>query len=186
MITKKRLKEIIDKRGEIYTIHESVFENPCVACIEIDWDYTYIIEDNCLTVTGTDYVGEDFCSEYSLLDLYEHKADAEWELEFGNVKRTDRLDLPRWEELKPEKFVKENADKEFVTQDIVEFEASKDIHTLALCVNENNEFNIELSSDTGEFYQSFEFSKDGYKKACRLTKEIFLKGVNYERKHRAV
>ena len=84
MITKERLQELIEQGATIYI----GFGSPCY---EIIIDKTWNIEKDTHLKRGSFYVQLKF--------LFETKEDAEEYAEFGNITRTERLELPSWGEV---------------------------------------------------------------------------------------
>jgi hypothetical protein len=90
--------------------------------------------------------------------LFETKEDAEWHKEFGCIERTERLELPTWEE--------------FQNVDDICFVCVKTGTTVRVF---NWGFNGEIYiSDEWGISETFEYSKEGYTLACRKAKELFL------------
>ena len=52
------------------------------------------------------YDNEWLVARKHLKDVYENKEEAEWVAEFGNVTRTEKLELPTWEQFKKNKYLK--------------------------------------------------------------------------------
>ena len=97
MITKERLEQLIEQGATIWKVP---YGTPIETTLH---KYSYVC--NKLNLK------EDYLMEYSLDDcsyimsgilsrLFETKEDAEEYAEFGNVTRTERLELPSWEEIK--------------------------------------------------------------------------------------
>lgn len=91
---------------------------------------------------------------YPFENLFETREEAEWNLKFGDITRTETLSLPRWEE--------------FVDNDWVEF-TDKCYHSWRIFYDGNY---ITVSNEFGHY--DFDYNKDGYIKACELAKKLFL------------
>ena len=97
MITKERLEELIEKGAEIWKIEDGI-----VYPLRKDhYEYWRIKEDRLewywkIVPSGFNYI--------SFEHLIETKADAEEYAEFGNITRTERLELPTFDELFDEIF----------------------------------------------------------------------------------
>lgn len=97
MITKERLEELIEKGAEIWKIEDGI-----VYPLRKDhYEYWRIKEDRLewywkIVPSGFNYI--------SFEHLFETKADAEEYAEFGNITRTERLELPTFDELFDEIF----------------------------------------------------------------------------------
>lgn len=91
---------------------------------------------------------------YGLEDIFATKKDAEWELEFGNITRPEKLELPTWES--------------FRVYSHFGF-AGKNIHHcyMEYDINEKNERVISVCG------KKFDFNYDGYLEACRFCKKLF-------------
>ena len=104
-----------------------------------------------------------------LKDVYETKEDAEWEAEFGNLTRTEKLVLPTWKQIQPDA---ENDSTTFTfnSKDGIEY-------VLSVADYGDDDFydwTIEVFSTSSDFSHEFPFTYDGYLEACRLCKKLFL------------
>lgn len=147
MITKERFEELIKEGATIYDIFRGdIYPVNLLSLIKLgDVGFEY----------HNEYYHCDICR--TLSDFYETKKDAEWEQEFGKIIRTERLELPTWEE--------------FQNKDCVGFitKTGKKVNILNYCFD--NEIYI---SDTWYISETFEYTQDGYTLACRKAKELFL------------
>ena len=147
MISRERLEELIEQEATIYdpdTMWESIGE--------IKLNKKMKVKDGRLDGDLGDLgLKGAMCSCFVRLeDLVESKEEAEWIIEFGCITRTERLELPTWEEF--------NNQPEFYFDD----------YTL---VKINDKI---LLKDTFEDYVYKEFTKENYILACRKAKELFL------------
>lgn len=152
MITKERLIELIEQGATIY---------------ELD------INSNIYPLYLIDYqdVKIQEVEEYSLKRLYEHKEEAEWYKEFGCIERTERLELPTWEDVSKDFIPLKVASGQYP---VVEFGDN----SIEIIVNVNKDVQVVLWSDfVGNFVAPL--TKENYTLACRKAKELFL-GVKDE------
>lgn len=146
MITKERLKELIEQGATIYSTgyrEEVDLSLPCY----IKDGYLIVDEENDVEPT------------YLLENLTESLEEAEWQAEFGNIERVERLVLPTWEEFR------NSSGFDFV---------SKNKQTIYVM---NHFFDNEIYiTDQWGYNETFEYTPNGYIEACRKAKELFLKG----------
>lgn len=159
MITKERLKELIEQRAIIYRVG---------MCFIFDYklDKTYYIEDNNLVQSFCEF-DDDVVTRYlgTFDELYETKEEAEWQLEFGNIQRTEILSLPSWEEFCEWDKLIPNYSFKFT---------SKAKEHFMLYLWEHKEIFI-WSIDDRAYYRCWgEAIKENYIEACRLAKKLFL------------
>ena len=87
--------------------------------------------------------------------------DLEWHKEFGNRTRTERLELPTWEEFEEKKFV-----------------WFFDSYHKGCCLHYLNCSNKIFVNVGGEVIEIGDLTKENYTLACRKCKELFLGGDN--------
>ena len=90
-------------------------------------------------------------------NLFETKEEAEWHREFGRIERTERLELPTWEEFEEKKFI-----------------WFFDSYHKSCCLHYLNCNNKIFINNGGEVIEIGDFNKDNYVLACRKAKELFL------------
>lgn len=90
-----------------------------------------------------------------LNDIYETKEDAEFALEFQNIKRTETLNLPTWKKFKK--------DESFQFSD--KYGSDWDLYIYSSGI-------IVLLNGNKTYY--FNNSKEGYIEACKIVKKLFL------------
>lgn len=152
MITIERLNELIKQGATIYAecwgkVKKLNLND--LECMEVeDNDVYYEIEDN--TARTTD-----------LKHLFETKEEAEWHKEFGNITRTERLELPTWEEIEKDF---ESINK-FGTYPVI------DVNGLYMDIFVDN-YSIKFIVMTGQ--SRMLLTKENYTLACRKCKELFL------------
>lgn len=156
MISKERLEELIEQEATIYdpdTMWKSIGE--------IKLNKKMKIKDGRLDGDLGDLgLKGAMCSCFvPLEDLVESKEEAEWIIEFGCIERTERLELPPWEEFEEKKFVW--------------FVDKSQNQCCLYYLNVANKIFINVS---GEVIEIGDFTKENYTIACRKTKELFLGG----------
>lgn len=149
MITKERLEELIKQGATIYTTYGGYISE-----INLHRKYDYSTDNH---LFEADIVaGETGFRKYTFNILFETKEEAEWNLEFGNITRTEQLKLPTWEE-----FLKLDKIYSFRTKYGKVAVMFSDNNTLFV---EDEEWNILRQPLT----------KENYTLACRKCKELFL------------
>lgn len=151
MISKERLEELIEQCATIYSneygeiqlkkendlsLYENGQNNYILYALEPNKKYNNEIFDE---------------------DLFETEEEAKWFAEFGCIERTERLDLPTWEEFEEKKFVW--------------FVDKSQNQCCLYYLNVANKIFINVS---GEVIEIGDFTKENYTIACRKTKELFL------------
>lgn len=162
MISKERLEELIEQgNAYIYDKYRAYsLRNREEKTGDFYWKRQVEVVDDCLHYVYEDGDNcENFDSYIKLEDLYETKEETEWHKEFGCIERTERLELPTWEE------ICDGATHNipFTTPKVQKVE-------MIIC----DEY-IDIVS----IYQSIiDFSKpltkENYTLACRKAKELFL------------
>lgn len=156
MITKNRLKELIIQNATIYGYgfgkielipdnDISIYENGNNGYI------LYVLEPN-----------KKYHNEIFDEDLFETKEEAKWFAEFGCIERTEKLELPTWEEIN--KKMTENSCLTF-------YEDRKHLGFITplktIVINNYNEW-------TPKHLFLEPLTKENYTLACRKAKELFL------------
>lgn len=164
MISKERLQELIKQNKTVYA--------PICGdrnCVEIDLLPNYFIdlEDN-ETALKCRYNGYQKVFVEYIKDLFETREDAEWCGEFECVERTERLNLPAWEDVKCERdyftykfHIKGNYDG---------FGRLMVVKDYAICVQA-----VSLGVLHQEYFNE-PATKENYMIACRKVKDLFLGG----------
>lgn len=149
MIEKKRLEELIEQDATIYRTYADV------SVQEVKLNKNYMKVDNAFLwqkMTGV-FKG---CGT-PLEQLFETLEEAEWHKEFGCVERTERLNLPTWEEFEEKKFVW------FFNS-----------YHKCCCLHYLNCNNKIFINNGDEVIEIGDFTKENYTIACRKAKELFL------------
>lgn len=98
---------------------------------------------------------------YSIDELFATKEEAEWKLEFGNITRTEKLELPTWEQFKKDKcFTFFGIDWTFY-----------ELHN-----RRRNKLQLDYSYDN-DYYRpekEWKLTYENYLEACRICKKLFL------------
>lgn len=165
MITKERLEELIEQGATIWhweygklrerelnkSYHINIFMNKEWLC------KSYCDFDDDVRIT---HIAPFF-------EVFETKGEAEWHKEFSCIERTERLELPTWEE--------------DVRKDIL-FSASGGIRYIFMkkiktgySIEKENPYIIRIQK-IGEHdnFIDYEYTKENYTLACRKCKELFL------------
>ena len=153
MITHERLKELIEQESGCYVLNDYI-----TGYIHLKPKYEPETYEN----GEHNYILYIYCDDKKkykeeIFDeqLFETEEEAEWHKEFGCIERTERLDLPTWEEWQK--------DDEFDFLD-------KDGFSWDTYITGDN----EIIMANGWEHFTFENNKEGYLLACRKAKELFL------------
>ena len=153
MITKERLEELIEKGATIYVICwgrvKELNLNDVEYMEEENGDIYYEIADEPRTT--------------DLSHLFETKEDAEEYAEFGNITRTERLELPSWSDVEKDFERLENG-----TYTIANY---KYLISLNLRIDKPAISEILLITETDNY--NWNLSRDNYNKARRLCVKLF-------------
>lgn len=171
MISKKRLKELIEQKETIYCI----VKEPFIA------GYSNILKikelDLSLSINKEIFEDKDkFIYDNHILDfnnLYESKDDAEEYLQYGNRTRIVKFEAPTWEEL--QRMV--NSTTEWNVDFCIDCSHKQDL-IVSVCrtigtMDKEQPYIIRLR----HFYEceeiDFEYSREGYNKARDLCLKLF-------------
>lgn len=159
MIKKERLEELVEQGATVYRTYADV------SVQEVKLNKNYMKVDNAFLwqkMTGA-FKG---CGT-PLEQLFETKEEAEWYREFGCIERTERLELPTWEEFdQSEKLIRFIG--KFGQKCKIDGYFNLDLQSGFIDVTENGSSQINLP----------EYTKENYILACRKAKELFLGGSN--------
>lgn len=153
MITEERLKELIEQGATVWAVN---FYNKDIEKLELNSNLDAVNAGEFMKYDIKQY----YYFHYSFESLFETEEDAKWELEFGNITRTEILNLPTWEEIEKEV-------GNYGTY-IIEFNSENKSDECTLCINATNKKIIVVG------YKSWELTKENYIDACRLCKKLFL------------
>lgn len=152
MITKERLRELIKQDDK--KIYWSCKGNNFSTIQE----YDNLREFASLILESIDNIEE---------SVFETKEEAEWEMKFGDVKRTEKLGLPTWEQF-------------MLTSDGVEFTAKNGDKIRFHKISDYTESRITVYDKNGKesIDEEWEATKENYIEACKLCKKLFLGEYN--------
>ena len=165
MISKERLEELIEQEATIYdpdTMWKSIGE--------IKLNKKMKIKDGRLDGDLGDLgLKGAMCSCFvPLEDLVESKEEAEWIIEFSRIERTERLELPTWEEVQKCSLYT----LYFNNQELYLYRVYFNRDAKTITIEEQNEGYLECFTEIEEL----QLTKENYLKACRKCKELFLGG----------
>ena len=152
MISKERLKELIEQKAKIYSTHWQEEVDLSLPCEIVESEY-----DNKTITHLVVFEDEEHSPSYMIDNLTEDIESAKWQEEFKRIPRTDYLDLPTWEEFDEKKFVW------FV-----------DRNQNQCCLYYLNVANKIFINVSGEVIEIGDFTKENYTLACRKAKQLFL------------
>lgn len=148
MITKERLEELINKCATIYMARAYT-------------EGVYLMPEN-FEVNEKELIFKYKIYAVPLEDLFETEEEAKWFAEFGCIERTERLELPTWEEFKNKK-----------TKHVC-FMGKDTFCFFELYEDKQKNRLILLDHDCDYEYFNEELTKENYTTACGLCKEFFL------------
>ena len=165
MITKERLEELIEQGATVYEL----FMDKEILKVELNKNY-YIMLDK----TYENKLGKLPQRPHWLSDLFETKEDAEWFAEFGCIERTERLELPTYEE-----FLELNRHDicfSFLTKYNERYciLIGNDIYMHNDMLKPKDEWTIVIHNEDDEYIFEKPLTKENFTLACRKAKELFL------------
>lgn len=153
MISKERLEELVRQGATIYEVKYKNINNINLCKRKPRW-----LCKNCATFEPN--ITDKYLHHKYYKNLFETREEAEWQLEFGNILRLEKLLLPTW--------------KEFDYHGEFNFVDAKGYEWDFYSPDKSR-----ISLVSGYDHYEFEYSKENYIKACRLAKKLFL-GESYE------
>ena len=163
MITKERLEELIKQCATIWYLSRNNDNNERTIIKEISLENCKAIirdfsnKQNVFIGIEVILKSKKFVVDRNEFDyLFETKEEAEWHNEFGCIERTERLELPTWEE--------------FIEKEEVIF-YSKHNYKIFITIVGTKYLVVERLF---ERYFTGELTKENYYEACRKAKELFL------------
>lgn len=163
MITKERLEELI-KQGA--TIYEAKYHD--TTPVDLSKREVRCISSRYNVVAFEPKPNERWLNHKYFDKLFETKEEAEWYLEFGNIERVERLNLPTWEEI-----ITNNKYNYYGTS---YFEFGDDYRLIVKLPNEDDDcefIGIDINGNC-ELYNWEEATKENYIEACKMAKKLFL------------
>ena len=165
MITKERLEELIEKGATIYLLNDFYSMEIRFDNVDIRKGYKIINNDLVFGVNNPTRIQE-------LDNLYETREEAEWNLKFGNITRTESLSLPSWEEFCDCKYSNEFTffanGFEYNLFATVRNKEFGEPDTLIIGTND-----LKMACGYDEIFEKA-YTKENYIKACELAKKLFL------------
>ena len=157
MIKEKRLRELVQNNQIVYYL-----KNKNIQEIKLNPQETTFYRDY-MKIKINNYNKNIYFSK-----LFETKEDAEFYKDFGNIKRTERLDLPNWEELNNILQIEKDFKLEFTKN---KFE------DVILYIDKNK---ISIMIGTKDYMSGFDkdFNKENYLLSCKEIKKLFLGDKN--------
>lgn len=154
-MTKERLEELIKQWATIYY----TYENGCVKTIDLSYGISKF-------KIGKNYVerkiiGTGFTERYITNKLFETKEQAEWVLK-TYAERTERFEPPMWGDIEDDYLY-----KFIINQKEFKFYINKFTDCVYI-------YNLD---DTHLVYGVFEATKENYKKACEIVRDLFVGGA---------
>lgn len=161
MITKDRLKELIEQEATVYEVkYQNI--NPVSLTNKVRF-----ISDKNKVIVFEPRPDEKYLHHKYFKNLFETKEEAEWHKEFGNITRTESLELPTW--------------KEFSNR-VRNITFKADPYDYYCYTNgryvEIKEYYYRGYNNGDRVFFSKPLTKENYYEACRKCKELFLGGEN--------
>ena len=158
MITKERLKELIEQGATIYEICTDLSIHELDLSVVKDKEMQIGEKWFAFSEPNTDYL---FKMEH-LCETMEDVENFKWHKEFGCIERTERLELPTWEEVEKDLKNYKEGDFYIVDNDHFSLVYNKCYFNPSLFLYVNN----------GKYF--WKATKENYTLACRKAKELFL------------
>ena len=159
MISKERLEELIKQGATIYSTDTKMYG--LVKWLELE-NKLERLEFNKDGEVKLFIIDNGWWHWFNLKDLYEDLEDVKWHKEFGCIERTERLELPTWEE---------------ISRDLKDVPAGtyviKEFDDVSLEYIKYNEVFIGIYKGDYE-WKEWEATKENYTLACIKAKELFL------------
>ena len=164
MITQERLKKLIEQKATIYETKYGQINT-------VDLKDKKVKNFSGKYVHFVPYRDEKFQLHKYYDRLFETKEEAEWQLEFGNITRTEKLSLPTFEEI--------TASKHNVKTRSVVFYKNNHMYILEYAYQFDFGWGIFLEratmfDDEAETLFQQQATKENYLKACKMAKKLFL------------
>lgn len=171
MIEKERLKELIEQGATIW-FYEDLSGIEIIDLKENGYKYEIGVVDaddrEHLLKTSISKYGKSIDDWWWFSGLFETKEELDWYIEFGCIERTERLELPTWEELGKKK------------EHYINFTTKRWTKCwLAIDMPYKNDFGkilITYADTDNNYYIVYDkrLTKENYTLACRKAKELFL------------
>ena len=164
MISKERLEELIEQGATIYSTDTKMYG--LVKWLELE-NKLERLEFNKDGEVKLFIIDNGWWHWFNLKDLYEDLEDVKWHKEFGHIERTERLELPTWEEL-----FKEDRVLDCYTQEFGIVKNRSFIGVVLLGVDFTNEI-VEVSIGSDQIFCEL-LTKENYTIACKRARDLFL------------
>lgn len=177
-ISKNRLKELINQKATIYTWSDRA------AYEQFGMEMTFDEKVYEIELRESDKIHERFwggamleSTDHPIMALYTgiplgNLFETKWEMEFGNIQRTDTLSLPSWEEFCDCKYSNEFTffvnGFEYNLFATVRNKECGEPDTLIIGTND-----LKTACGYDEIFEKA-YTKENYTEACRLAKKLFL------------
>lgn len=167
MIEKSRLEELIKQGATIFMIKQQPFIAGVSNFIGIQKET--LSKENNIGKDNTLYWKDMGIAELEY--LFETHEQAEWQLEFGNITRTETLSLPTWEDVYSK--LKNYKESDAYTVRLVDNDFCSLVYVKYDMVSQ-----IVLYTH----YEAYDWNatKENYIEACKLCKKLFLGGESDE------
>ena len=158
MITKERLKKLIEECATIYSNDygeiQLIKENDLILYDNGQNNYIlYALEPN-----------KKYHNEIFDEDLFETKEEAEFSLEFQNITRTETLNLPTWEEL----------NKKVDTIPNMFWQIAKCSEFILFLQTDKTLNNTQIILRGNDDTYNWGLTKENYLESCKIAKKLFL------------
>lgn len=174
-ISRERLEELIEQGATIW----SEDWNEEVVLSKKNCEIHDIYDERNRPFMTKLFVREDniHCPSYDIRSLTEDVGTGLWQLEFGNITRTETLNLPTWEEIKGRNLEITFCGKPKINDYFDAIWHTYDGRFRLNCCVEEKYISIYDDLPCEDYFDSpkkFPYTKDGYLSACRLAKKLFL------------
>lgn len=167
MITKERLQQLVAEKATVYTLNHKIqfTEKSRIEDVELGGLFNNkILKDQVLGFECDIQYEQEKQSIFKSIpplfigcaDLYETLEEVEFEKEFGNITRTEKLEIPSWEE--------------FLEMEELCFWKKNHRQTVIRILGTKY---IAVETNYERFFTG-ELTKENYIKACRKAKALFL------------
>ena len=158
MITKERLKELLDECKTVYTTETRGCKSDYIGLILYNSAKFTVKDNNTVRLFIEDTVEWHW---YKLENIFETKEDAMWQSKFNNITRVETLKLPTW--------------AEFLAGKFISFSGNNGCGSYLYHILDKY---VEIKCYTGSHTENVIFiqllNKQNYIKACELAKSLFL------------
>lgn len=138
MISKERLRELLEERAIIYRV------NDCVCELHLNED-DFAVTDKQLVFNYK------FHKDLFFEDLFETEDEAREYLKYGNVVRTEKLELPMWKDV--EEAIEKAGNGTYIVAKNKDFSLSVEVNTPVVSV---------ISLFTATEYYNWNYNKENY------------------------